>query len=147
MRDQRLVGFLLRALGHEMAAAQHYLMQANLVELWGQPGLAAGLRADAQDELRHAETLMRRLLAYGVAPGGAQLFPVRLGRSVAELLAANRAVELAAVRLYEEALEYCRRMRNTTDGGVFADLLDEELKHLDRIGKHAGAAERNQRDD
>ena len=141
MRDQRLTGFLLRGLGHEMAAAQHYLMQASLAELWGEAQLATRLRQDAQDELRHAEVLMRRLLAHGVTPGGTQLFPVRLGRSVAELLAANRAVEHAAVLLYEEALEYCRRTRNTTDGAIFADLLDEELGHLDRIGRHGGGAD------
>ena len=33
--DPRLSGYLTRALSHELAAVQQYLMQARLVGLWG----------------------------------------------------------------------------------------------------------------
>jgi bacterioferritin len=46
-----------------------------------------------------------------VAPSAGNLRP-RLGREVADLLAADRVLEVDAVRLYQEALAHARRMRD-----------------------------------
>lgn len=133
--DTRLVGYLNRALGHEMAAVQQYLAQSRLCDLWGHGKLCAHFRQDAVEELRHAEDLMGALLEQGVAPQAAQVQPVRLGRSLDEMLRIDHALEIDAVRLYETALEYCRRLGADRHGDLFSRILDDELKHLDELAR------------
>ena len=111
--DPRTLGWLSRALTHEMCAVQQYLAQSVLARLWGDEALSSKLRSEAVEELGHAERLMERLIVLGVAPSAGNLPPSRLGRSVDELLAADRELEVEAVHLYQEAVAHARRMRDS----------------------------------
>ena len=64
--DPRLSGYLSRALSHEMAAVQQYLLQAKLVGMWGMATQSAKFRTDVSEELTHAERLMERMLILGI---------------------------------------------------------------------------------
>lgn len=128
--DPRTLGWLSRALAHEMSAVQQYLAQSVLARLWGEHELASHLRREAVEEMGHAERLMERLILLGVPPSSGNLPPARLGRSVAELLAADRALEVDAVRLYEDALAHARRMRDADSAALLESILAEELAHV-----------------
>ncbi|MBD3892355.1 ferritin-like domain-containing protein [Hydrogenophaga sp.] len=128
--DPRTLGWLGRALTHELGAVQQYLAQAVLADLWGEQALAQQLRREADEELQHAQRLMERLLLLGVAPAAGPLAPARLGRQVDELLRANRQLELEAVRLYQEALMHARRVRDVDGEALMQALLQDEIAHL-----------------
>lgn len=135
--DPRTLGWLNRALSHEMCAVQQYLAQSVLARLWGDEALSRELHQECVEELGHAARLMERLILEGVAPGAGTLPPARLGREVPALLEADRALEINAVRLYEAALAHARKVRDTAAERLFAQLLEEEAEHvrdLDRIG-------------
>jgi bacterioferritin len=131
--DPRTLGWLTRALAHEMRAVQQYLAQSVLAKLWGDAELTALLRREAEEEMEHAERLMARLIHLGVAPAAGNILPARLGRSRAELLAADRELEVDAVHLYQEAAAHARRMRDVDSLALFEGLLAEELKHVEEI--------------
>ncbi len=131
--DPRTLGWLSRALAHEMRAVQQYLAQSVLARLWGNAELAAELRREADEELAHAERLMERLIQLGVAPAAGNILPARLGRNAADLLAADRALEVDAVHLYREAAAHARRMRDADSTALLEGLLAEELKHVEEI--------------
>lgn len=131
--DPRAIGWLARALTHEMGAVQQYLAQSALARLWGDESLAEHLRAEAVEELAHAERLMERLILLGVAPSAGNLKPARLGRSVEDLLAADRVLEVDAVRLYRDALAHAERMRDVEGAALLRDILEEELAHVQEI--------------
>ena len=84
--DQRVLGYLGRALSLELSAVQMYTTQAKLVETWGLAEVAEKFRAEASEELGHAERIISRMLALGVAPNASQLRPVKLGTSLQQLL-------------------------------------------------------------
>lgn len=128
--DPRTLGWLSRALSHEMGAVQQYLAQSVLARLWGDYALASQLRREAVEEMQHAERLMERLILLGVAPSAGNLPPARLGRTVDEMLAADRVLEVDAVRLYEEALAHARRMRDADSSSLLEGILAEELAHV-----------------
>ncbi|MFO7542840.1 MAG: ferritin-like domain-containing protein [Thiobacillus sp.] len=128
--DPRTLGWLSRALTHEMSAVQQYLAQSVLARLWGDYALSSQLRREAVEELQHAERLMERLIVLGVAPSAGNLPPARLGRSVDELLSADRVLEVDAVRLYDEALSHARRMRDPDSAALLESILAEELAHV-----------------
>jgi bacterioferritin len=124
-----------------MSAVQQYLAQSVLARLWGDADLAAHLRHEAIEELEHAERLMERLIRLGVAPSAGNLPPARLGRSVADLLASDRRLEIDAVRLYEEAAAHARRMRDADSAALLEDILREEMAHVRELdGRLAGQA-------
>jgi bacterioferritin len=124
-----------------MSAVQQYLAQSVLARLWGDADLAAHLRHEAIEELEHAERLMERLIRLGVAPSAGNLPPARLGRSVADLLASDRRLEIDAVRLYGEAAAHARRMRDADSAALLEDILREEMAHVRELdGRLAGQA-------
>lgn len=128
--DPRTLGWLSRALTHEMSAVQQYLAQGVLARLWGDQALAAHFRREAAEEMEHAERLMERLILLGVTPSAGNLPPVRLGRSVDELLAADRKLEHDAVRLYQEAIAHAGRMRDADSAALLEGILGEEVAHV-----------------
>ncbi|MCS6786560.1 MAG: ferritin-like domain-containing protein [Thiobacillaceae bacterium] len=131
--DPRTLGWLARALNHELRALQQYLAQSVLARLWGDRELAAKLRHEAFDELEHAERLMERLILLGVAPSAGNLTPSRLGRSREELLAADRQLEADAVRLYQEAAMQARRARDFDTAALLEAILAEERAHVEQL--------------
>lgn len=133
--DPRLLGYLNRALDHEMAAVQQYMAQSRLCDLWGMAEYCAHFRQDVIEELGHVETLMEALLRLGMPPNATRLAPVRLGRSLEEMIAIDRVLEVDAVRLYEEAAAYCARVRDAAYQAIFERILHDELQHLQDLDK------------
>jgi bacterioferritin len=131
--DPRTLGWLSRALTHEMSAVQQYLAQSVLARLWGDERLATELRHEAVEELGHAERLMEALIKLGVAPSAGNLPPSRLGRAPEALLAADHQLEIDAVRLYQQALAHAERMRDRETAQLFAEILEEERAHVDAL--------------
>ena len=131
--DLRIIGYLNRALAHELAAVQQYLAQAKLTALWGMTQASERLREDVAAELRHAEMLMEELLLHGVAPASAALPPTRLADDLPGLLLHDRVLEVEAVRLYEEAVRYCARARDERCRALFAKILEDEVEHIHEI--------------
>ena len=144
--DPRLLGYLNRALDHEMAAVQQYMAQSRLCDLWNLADHCAHFRQDVTEELGHVQSLMDALLRLGSAPNATQLPPVRLGRNLGEMIAIDRVLEVEAIRLYEEAAAYCARVRDFAHHSLFAGILRDELMHLDELGKmEADLPEKEQR--
>jgi len=131
--DPRTLGWLSRALTHEMRAVQQYLAQSVLARLWGDETLSKQLRREAVEEMVHAERLMERLILLGVAPSAGNLPPARLGANADELLNADRTLEVDAVRLYQEALAHAIRMRDTDSASLLEDILGEEMAHVKEL--------------
>ena len=133
--DPRLLGYLNRALGHEMAAVQQYMAQSRLCDIWEMSGYCAHFREDVTEELAHVQSLIDALLRIGVAPNATQLPPVRLGRSLHEMILVARGLEVDAIHLYEEAVAYCARVNDARHHALFSGILRDELGHLEELGK------------
>jgi bacterioferritin len=131
--DQRILGYLGRALSMELSAVQLYSTQAKLVENWGLAEVAGRLSAEAGEELAHAERIISRMLALGVAPNASQLRPVRLGRNLQELLQANHAFESEVVRLYEDAMRHSASVGDHDSRLFFEALYAEERQHAQHM--------------
>jgi len=131
--DPRTLGWLNRALHHEMAAVQQYLAQSVLARLWGDLALAQRLHGDALEELGHAAQLMEHQIRLGVAPCAGPLPVARLGQRAEELLAHDRQLEEDAVQIYGNALVHVRRLRDEPTAALFEHLLREEHEHFGKL--------------
>ena len=131
--DQRVLGYLGRALSLELSAVQLYSTQAHLVAVWGLAEVAEKLSAEASEEMGHAERIISRMLALGVAPNASQLRPVRLGQTLLELLQHDHAFEKELINLYDEATRHCARSGDHDNRVFFETLLAEEQAHAQHL--------------
>lgn len=127
--DEGVLGYLGRALSLELSAVQLYSTHARLVATWGLADAAARLRHEAEEELQHADRLIERMLAVGVAPSASQLRPVKLGRDLAELLVINQQFEQDVIQLYHAAASHSARVGDHDSRLFFTGLLEEERAH------------------
>ncbi len=127
--DERVAGYLGRALSLELSAVQLYSTQAQLVATWGLKAAAERFKEETREELDHAERIIGRMLALGLAPSASQLRPVRLGQCLSELLTYNRQFESELIRLYSNAERYCARQGDIDNRMFFGSLLEEERAH------------------
>lgn len=131
--DQRVLGYLGRALSLELSAVQLYITQARLVDTWGLAEIAVKLNHEADEERAHAERIISRMLALGVAPNASQLRPVKLGQNLQQLLQHNLAFETDLVNLYQSASTHCARIGDHDNRLFFQALLEEETAHVQAV--------------
>lgn len=127
--DERVLGYLGRALSLELSAVQLYSTQSMLVASWGLADVADKFRDESREEMGHAERIISRMLALGVAPNASQLRPVRLGRNLHELLEHDYAFENELISLYDDATRYCVSISDYDNRLFFEALLNEEKEH------------------
>lgn len=127
--DQRVLGYLGRALSLEMSAVQLYSTQAQLLGAWGLAEPAARMKAEAAEEQGHADRIIGRMLSLNVAPNASQLRPVRLGGNLQALLLHDLAFEQELIHLYDEATRYCASQGDHDNRLFFEALLGEEQAH------------------
>jgi bacterioferritin len=127
--DQRILGYLGRALSLELSAVQIYSTQARLVATWGLDEPARRLREEAHEEMGHVERIIARMLALGVAPNASQLRPALLGSDLQALLQADYGFEMELVQLYLDAATHGARIGGYDDRVFFQALLEEEQAH------------------
>jgi len=131
--DQKVLGYLGRALSLELSAVQLYTTHARLCNTWGLGEPAKKFREEAASEMLHVDKLVARMLALGAAPNASQLRPVKLGNNLSELLVVNMAFEQDIVQLYTSAVEHCNRIADFDSRMLFQELLEEERVHLDEL--------------
>jgi bacterioferritin len=131
----RVLGYLGRALSLELTAVQQYMTQASLVEAWGVADAARRLREETVEEMQHAETIVQRMLALGVAPAASQLRPAAHARDLAGLLRQNLLLEGDLVNHYAEAARFCLLIGDEANAAFFHELLSDEQHHADAIGR------------
>lgn len=127
--DQRVLGYLGRALSLELSAVQLYSTQARLVASWGLAEAAARLRNESEEELQHVNRIIERMLETGVAPSASQLRPVRLAGDLPSLLQINQQFESELVELYRNAASHCARIGDHDHRAFFEGLLEDERFH------------------
>ncbi|MEB3233937.1 MAG: ferritin-like domain-containing protein [Cyanobacteriota bacterium] len=129
----RVLGYLGRALSLELSAVQQYMTQASLVELWGDQDAATRFRQETVEEMRHAESIVQRMLALGVAPAASQLRPAAHGPDLASLLRQDAQLEQDLIQLYGDAVRFCVLIGDGLHRDFFTGLLDDEQHHAQDI--------------
>ena len=125
----RVLGYLGRALSLELSAVQQYMTQASLVELWGDAESAARFRQETVEEMQHAERIVQRMLALGVAPAASQLRPVSHAPDLVGLLRLNQALEAELINHYAEAVRFCVLVGDSDNEAFFRALWSDEQHH------------------
>ena len=137
----RIIGYLQRALSHELVAVQQCILQAATAANLGLATLAEQLRSGARDEMSHAELFAAQCLRYGAGVHASQSHAPCVGRNQLEILRFGLATEAEAVRLYSEAGVFCARSGDHDTQALFDRICNDERQHYEEIARQLQALE------
>jgi bacterioferritin len=107
--DERLLTTLNQLLADELTAISQYMVHSEMCENWGYDKLHKAIERQAKDEMHHAEWLIRRIIFLEGTPEISRLNPIKIGRSILDMVANDQEAELGAVRAYNRARPGIRR--------------------------------------
>ena len=81
--------------------------------------------------MQHADKLVARILFLDGQPNMQSLDPLRIGKSVKEIIDCDLAAEMSAHALYREAAQYCLTVNDRVTQNLFEQLIGDEENHID----------------
>jgi bacterioferritin len=117
-------------LGAELTAINQYFMHAELCAHWGYTKLATQIRSQSIGEMKHAESLIERLLFLDGMPNLQKLGKLHIGKTVPEQLSADIALEREALERLATAVETCRSAGDTGSRILVEKILASEEDHV-----------------
>jgi bacterioferritin len=124
-----IIELLNEVLTAELTAINQYFAHAKMQESWGYLRLAEHTRAESIDEMKHAESVIERILHFEGVPNLQRLGPVRVGETVPEQLRLDLAVEHEAIERFNRGIALARETGDNGTRELLARMLVEEEHH------------------
>ncbi len=129
--DKKVIQYLNKALKNELTAINQYFLHARMYEDWGLSELNEKEYAESVDEMKHADALIKRVLFLEGLPNLQDLGKLKIGENTEEMLRCDLQLEMEAVPLLREAIEYCEQIKDYVSRELFEDILQSEEEHID----------------
>ncbi len=126
-----VIDLLNELLTNELTAINQYFIHAKLCANWGYKKLAAKVRAESIDEMKHADQVIERILFLEGIPNLQRLGRLRVGETVPEQFEADLALEHAAIGKLNEWIATCRRLGDNGTEDLLTKILVGEEEHTD----------------
>lgn len=121
---------LNRYLAFELTGHRQYLIHAAQCRHWGYERLARIQGDYSAEETRHAADLMARILLLHGVPTVSELGDCTGAGSVADMLARDHALVVAAHDHLRAAIERCETRHDFVSRDLLSTMLDDEEQHL-----------------
>jgi bacterioferritin len=131
--NAQLLQALNGLLADELAAINQYMVHEGIVENWGYEKLGKMLKARAITEMKHAETLIERILFLEGIPIVDKLSPIHIGSDVPKQFDNDLASEMGAVKSYNTAIKLAQEVGDNATKEMLDAILKDEDDHVDEI--------------
>ena len=128
--NAEVIDKLNQALREELTAINQYFLHAEMYENWGYEKLARFIKKQSIGEMKHAESIMERILFLDGTPSMEPL-ALTIGKNVKEMLQSDLELELAAVTMYNDAVQIAMTNKDNGSRDLFVELLKDEEEHVD----------------
>ena len=129
--NDEVLRLLNELLTNELTAINQYIIHAKMCENWGYERLAAKVREESIDEMRHADLVISRILFLEGVPNLQRYHKLRVGETVKEQLEADLQVEYTAIQFLNQAIEVCRKTGDNATEDLMSKILVGEEQHTD----------------
>jgi len=129
--NTELLTVLNSLLADELTAINQYMVHSEMCENWGYGKLHMAIRKQAMDEMHHAEWLIARILFFEGTPTVSKLNPIRIGKTVQEMISNDNGDELDAVLAYNKAIKLAREVGDQGTAELLTKILKMEEGHVD----------------
>src|SRR4051812_19294256 len=131
--DKQVISLLNDVLTAELTAVNQYFLHAHLCHHWGYERLHEKVRKESIEEMKHAESLVDRILFLDGLPNLQKLNKINIGQTVAEQFQLDLAVEYEAIKRLNDGIEACRTAGDAGTREILEHMLKEEESHADWI--------------
>ena len=129
--DAKVIEYLNKVLKNELTAINQYFLHSRMLKDWGLHRLGDHEYDESIDEMRHADTLIERILFLEGLPNLQSLNALRIGQTVPEMLKADLELEHEAIPDLREAIAYCEEVQDYVSRHIFREILSSEEEHVD----------------
>ncbi|HCE57799.1 MAG TPA: bacterioferritin [Prolixibacteraceae bacterium] len=129
--NKELLTVLNSLLADELTAINQYMVHSEMCENWGYGKLHMEIRKQAMDEMHHAEWLIERILFFEGAPTVSKLNPIKIGKTVLEIISNDNGDELDAILAYNNAIKLAREVGDQGTADLLTKILKMEEGHVD----------------
>jgi len=129
--NEKLITVLNSLLADELTAIDQYMVHSEMCENWGYERLHQAIRKQAFDEMHHAEWLIERIIFLDSAPTVSKLNPMKIGKTVPEMISNDNGDELDAVHAYNSAIKLAREVDDEGSVDLLRKILKMEEGHVD----------------
>jgi len=129
--NKELLTVLNSLLADELTAINQYMVHSEMCENWGYGKLHMAIRKQAMDEMLHAEWLIERIIFFEGAPTVSELNPMKIGKTVLEMISNDNGDELDAVLAYNNAIKLAREVGDQGTADLLTKILKMEEGHVD----------------
>lgn len=128
--NPKVINELNKALREELTAINQYFLHAEMCENWGYHKLSEYIKKQSIGEMKHAESLLERILFLDGVP---TMEPLKLsiGSNVRDMIQADLELEISAVGQYNNAVQIATELKDNGSRDLLVQLLKDEEDHVD----------------
>jgi len=131
--NPKLLATLNDLLADELTAINQYMVHSEMAHNWGYEKLHQSFEKRAIDEMKHAETLIGRILFLEGTPTVSKYNKMSIGADVPKQLAGDRGLEMGAIKSYNEAIILAGEVKDYATREILEKILKDEDRHIDQI--------------
>ncbi|WP_428264062.1 bacterioferritin [Haliangium sp.] len=136
--SDKVISMLNEVLTGELTAVNQYWVHARMCQNWGYERLWHKIRAEAIDEMKHADELVARVLYLEGMPNLQRLGNILVGQTVPEQLQLDLDLETAALARLRDGIELCNKEGDHGSREMLEHILVSEEEHVDWLEAQLG---------
>jgi bacterioferritin len=129
--NANVIKVLNQLLADELTAINQYMVHSEMCHNWGYERLHKAIEKQAFDEMHHAEWLIERILFLEGTPSVSKLNPMKIGKSVLDMIENDEDAERGAIKSYNNAIMLCHEVKDLSTGDLLTKILRMEEGHVD----------------
>lgn len=133
IKDKKVIEYLNIQLTNELTAINQYFLHSRILNHWGITKLGKKEYQESIEEMRHADTIIERILMLDGLPNMQRLNTVQIGENVEEMLNSDLVMEQKACNDLREAIAHCESIHDFVSRDLFLSILASEEEHIDFI--------------
>jgi bacterioferritin len=129
--DAQVLKLLNRVLRKELTGISQYFVHAKMCQNWGYEVLAKHAREESIDEMKHADTIIERILFLEGTPNMAEMDKLLIGEDVRRQLENDLGLEKAALTILRPGIDVCNKAGDHATREILEHIIVEEERHID----------------
>ncbi|PRP93273.1 Bacterioferritin [Enhygromyxa salina] len=126
-----VIELLNEVLTAELTAINQYFIHAKMLQNWGLNKIAAQVRAESIDEMKHADELIERILFLDGVPNLQRYSKINVGETPKEQFELDLKLEYEALERFNRGVALCRDRGDNGSRELLEKMLVSEESHVD----------------
>ena len=143
--SRKIVDRLNDLLSGELTAADQHFTHSRMYEDWGLGVLSERIKHESEEELEHADALIKRILFLDGTPDLSARAGLKIGSTVAEMMANDLELEISVAGALKDAIQLAEAEKDFVTREILEDMLktteedhmywlETQLELIEKIG-------------